>query len=353
MAGPLSAAWLPLAIGSLPLSDPAEAWAWTGKYLPWSPAWPQLPRRSYLEHMVVQFSEHFPSIAIDLDSEQVWVDRAQDLERDLERLYLAYLQNDWTYGAISSEYALGLHYLFDTEQVLATSPLMIKGQVTGPITWGLALVDEVGHPVLHNEVLADAVAKHLRLKATWQEQRLKAYAAQTILFVDEPSMSFFGSATVPLSRDQILMLLEEVLAGIEGLKGVHCCGSTDWSLLLDTSADVLSLDAFGYAESLALYPEAVSSFLDRGGTIAWGIVPSGPMIESETATSLLDRLHQAIGLLVEKGISRDKLLAAGWVTPSCGLGSLDRQTAERVLELTAEVSDQMRNQYVVSRERSL
>ncbi|MBC7260603.1 MAG: hypothetical protein H5T63_01205, partial [Chloroflexi bacterium] len=60
------------------------------------------------------------------------------------------------------------------------------------------------------------------------------------------------------------------------------------------------------------------------------------------------RLHQAMDLLVKQGISQDKLLAAGLVTPSCGTGSLDRYTAERILELTAEVSAQMRTRYMTT-----
>jgi len=341
-------AWLPTALGSLPLSDPGQAWAWTLKYLPQIPVWPQLPKRSYPENMYAQFAEGFPGIVVDLETERTYVDRTQDLDRDLERLYLAYLQNDLEYGVLSAEYAAGLHYLLNAEGTLNTTPVAIKGQVTGPISWGLTVTDQNRRPLLYDEIIADAIAKHLRLKAAWQEQRLKAIAPQTIIFVDEPYMSSFGSGFVSLSRDQVMTLLEEVFAGITGLKGVHCCANTDWSVLLDTSVDILNLDAYDYAESLSLYPDAVAAFLERGGIIAWGIVPSSPSVEGETVDSLVDRLHKALDLLVQKGLSFDKLLAAGLVTPSCGTGPLDAQTAERVLELTAEVSAQMRARYITA-----
>ena len=168
------------------------------------------------------------------------------------------------------------------------------------------------------------------------------------MFVDEPYMTSFGSGFVSLNREQVLTLLNEVFAGIEGLKGVHCCGNTDWSILLDTSVDILNLDAYQYARSLSLYPDAVAAFLDRGGIIAWGIVPAGPAVMSETADSLIERLHGAMDLLVQKGLSLDKLLATGLVTPSCGTGSLDPQVAERALVLTVELSAQMRARYVNS-----
>jgi len=357
MAGKFNSAWLPMAIGSFPLLDPAEAWGLVLKHTPRIPVWPQLPRRSYLENMYAQYSEGFPGIVVDMEKERTFVDRSQDLDRDLERLYVAYLQADIEFGSLSHRYASGLHYLLDTEGLLqgaaieaggssSTTPVAIKGQVTGPISWGLTVVDQNRRPLLYDDILADAIAKHLRLKATWQEAQLRPLAPHTIIFVDEPYMSSFGSGFISLSRDQVVTLLEEVFAGIRGLKGVHCCGNTDWSVLLETSVDILNLDAYDYAESLSLYPEAVNEFLERGGIIAWGIVPAGGSVEGETADSLTGRLQAAIDLLVRKGVPADRLLASGLVTPSCGTGSLDLNTAERVLELTAAVSAQMRARYV-------
>jgi hypothetical protein len=339
-------AWLPMAMGSLPVMGVAEAWDWTLQYTPQMPAWAQLPRRSYLENMYAQFSEYFPGIVVDLEAKRTYVDRSQDLDRDLERLYVAYLEDDLEYGALKPEYAAALHYLLNTEGLLPARPVAIKGQITGPVSWGLAVVDQDRRPLLYDDVMADAIAKHLRLKAAWQEQKLKAFASRTIVFLDEPYMSSYGSGFVSLGREQVQTLLQEVMAGISGLKGIHCCANTDWSVLLSTPVDILSLDAYGYAESLALYPEAVHAFLERGGIIAWGIVPAGPLAHGETAQGLVDRLHGALELLVRKGVARDKLLAAGLVTPSCGTGSLEPHNAQRVLALTAEVSALMRARYV-------
>jgi hypothetical protein len=351
-------AWLPTAVGSLPLPDPVQAWSSILKYLPQIPFWPQLPRRSYRENMYAQYAEGFPAIVVDLEAERTYMDRRQDMDRELENLYMAYLQNDREHGSISTNYAAGLHHLFDNPDILnssrradgeTSSLVALKGHVTGPVSWGLMVVDENRRPLLYDDTIADAVAKHLRLKASWQEARLKAIAPQTIMFVDEPYMSSFGSGFISLSREQVVTLLGEVFAGIEGLKGIHCCANTDWSVLLETPVDILNLDAYEYAESLALYPDAVAQFLERGGTIAWGIVPSSPLVKGETVESLVERLHVAIDLLVQKGVSKDMLLGAGLVTPSCGTGSLDPPTAERVLDLTAKVAAEMRARYVTGR----
>ena len=55
---------LPTIIGSMPHTDPEAACAQVEHYLRDVPAWPQLPKRSYLENMYVQFSQGFPSIVV-------------------------------------------------------------------------------------------------------------------------------------------------------------------------------------------------------------------------------------------------------------------------------------------------
>jgi methionine synthase II (cobalamin-independent) len=328
-----------LAVGSLPHIDPSTACQLTLNTLD-IPTWPQLPKRSFLENMYVQYSERFPGVV--LTHERIYVDRDRNLDPALEQLYVAYLMNDLEYAVINADYAAGLHCFLETD--LAQPPL-VKGHVIGPVSWGLMVADQDRRPVLYDDVLAEAVAKHLRLKATWMEQALCELAPETIIFVDEPYMSSFGSAFVSLNREQVITLIEEVFAGIEGLKGIHCCGNTDWSLLLSTTVDILNLDAYSYAEALALYPEEVSAFLERGGAIAWGIVPASSQVQEETVDSLIERFHQAIGLLTAKGLHSDDLLASALIMPSCGCGSLSIKTAERVIELTGQIAKALQERY--------
>ncbi|MCL7451985.1 MAG: methionine synthase [Anaerolineae bacterium] len=325
--------------GSLPHLDPKAACQLMLETMD-IPTWPQLPKRSFRENMYVQFSEGFPGIVV--SDEQIYLDRERDLDTELEQLYVAYLMDEPEFAAISAGYAAGLHQFLEMD--LRKVPLT-KGQLTGPVSWGLMVPDNKRQPILYDDVLAEAIGKHLRLKAAWMEKQLRGQADQTLIFVDEPYMSSFGSAFLALSGRQVIDLLEEVFAGIEGLKGVHCCGNTDWSLLLSTSLDILSLDAYDYAETLALYPEEVAGFLERGGIIAWGVVPASEQIAEETVDSLIDRFHAALGLLTDKGLHRDDLLASALIMPSCGCGSLELETAQRVIETTRDLSQALRERY--------
>jgi hypothetical protein len=333
---------LPIHVGSLPHEDAREACAALRANFHDLPGWPQLPKRSFLENMYVQFSEGFPGLV--LEGERIYVDRSRDLSADLERLYTAYLESDLDRYALTPSYAAGWVEWSKGEFDRCRA---VKGQVTGPVSWGLTVLDQDRRPILYDEVLADAAAKHLRLKAMWQERQLRRFHPTTIILLDEPYMASFGSAYVALTRERVVTLMEEALGGLEGLKGVHCCGNTDWSVVLSSPIDILSFDTYDYAESLSLYAKEVKDFLRRGGIIAWGIVPrTREGLVRETPRSLVGKLLEAMDLLVDKGIDLDDLLASSLISPCCGLGSLMVEDAERVLELTAAVSREMRGRYL-------
>jgi methionine synthase II (cobalamin-independent) len=334
---------LPTIIGSMPHTDPQAACSAIIHYLKDIPAWPQLPKRSFLENLYVQFSQGFPGVVV--EENRIYVDRSQDLDKPLEELYAAYLENNADKYPISPDYAAGLYSFLALENL---SPRAVKGQITGPVTWGLTVTDVDKRAIIYDDVLGDAVSKLLRLKASWQEKKLSQISKNTIIFVDEPYMAAFGSVGVMLSKERIISLLEEVFGGISGLKGVHCCGNTDWSVLLDTSADILSFDTYNYAQSLSLYPSEVKKFLDRGGAIAWGIVPNDEQsLAKESAASLNDRLEEAMAPFTRKGVRFKQLIEQGLLTPSCGLGSMtNEEAASRVLELLAGLSIRIRKRYM-------
>jgi len=334
---------LPTAIGSMPQTDPKEACSVVAKYLPDLPAWPQLPKRSHLENMYAQFSEGFPGLV--LEGDKIYVERSADFDSQLEQLYnAASADNPDDYG-ISTEYAAGLHAFLTLKE---RHPGMVKGQVTGPISWGLCVTDRERRGILYDDLLAEALAKFLRLKAIWQERFLSQVSPNTVIFVDEPYLTSLGTAFVAIPNEQVTTLLEEVFSGIEGLKGVHCCGSTDWSLLLKSSTDILSFDTYNYADSLSCYPAEVKAFIERGGSIAWGIVPNEEeALAGESIASLYDRLGEAMAPFTREGIPFKQLVAQGLLTPSCTLASLSAEAGVRALELLAELSARMRSKYSV------
>ncbi len=333
---------LPTAIGGMPQADSGEACSIIMKCLPDIPVWPQLPQRSSKEDMVIQFSEGFPGVVI--EGNRIYIEPSLDFENALERIYNDCERDASHEYGISPEYAAGFH----TFRSRATGSKMVKGQVTGPITWGLRVTNRDGLGILYDDNLSETAAKFLRLKASWQENILREIAPNTIIFIDEPYLVSLGSVFTPIPEEKVPVLLEEVIKGIKGIKGLHCCGNTNWSVLLDTPIDILSFDAYNYASSLSTHSDKVKLFLERGGNIAWGIVPNEEgALAKESLSSLRDRLEEAMSPFTRDGVKFRQLIAQGLITPSCGLESLSPEAAVQALEFTGKLSRELRSRYTV------
>jgi methionine synthase II (cobalamin-independent) len=245
------------------------------------------------------------------------------------------------------DHAAGLYALLEQSGL---KPKAVKGCITGPLSWGMTITDENRRSILYHDTLGDDVPRFLKLKAAWEENQLRKISQNTIIFVDEPIMASYGSivAAGPLSRpEKIIAMINEVYDGISGLKGVHCCGNTDWSILLKTKMDILNFDAYAYAGSLALYPDEVKKFIARGGCVAWGIVPNHTEpLAKESVASLKDRLLEAMAPFTRHGLSMKDLARQSLLLPCCGLNALTEDCTEQALKLLTELSMEMRKKYI-------
>ncbi len=333
-------------IGSFPHKDEKEVCNFVLQNFPEIPFWPQLPLRSFLEGMVVQYSEGFPSFRLNEKEQKAWVDTSQGFDREVERFYQSLENKELKPFRISEDFAKGLRLIEDLRSGDHQKKIKyIKGQITGPITFGLSLTDPERKSIFYDPTLKEILINHLSLKAQWMETRFNDLlpGIKTILFFDEPSLSSYGSAFSSLNREDVVFSLNECLKGLKGLKGVHCCGNTDWSVLLSTDIDILSFDAYGYLETLSLYSKELNAFLERGGILAWGIIPTNEEILKEDAQSLIKRFKEGIKILSKEGIDPN-LLQRAILTPSCGTASLSIPLSERVCRVTAEVSKRLRGE---------
>jgi hypothetical protein len=233
---------------------------------------------------------------------------------------------------------------------LAETPRAVKGQVTGPFTLGTAIKDLSGAAIFHDDTLRDMVVKMLSMKARWQVEQLASKGFPVIFFIDEPALTGFGSSEfISISREVIVDCLSELVGTIRhagGLAGIHVCGNTDWSMLMETGADLLSFDAYTYFERLILYQDAIVEFINEQKYLAWGIVPTtlADTIEKETVISLTNQFRNQVERLADLGIDPAVVLRQSLITPSCGTGALTPGYAEKVLKMTRGVSDKIRKE---------
>lgn len=351
--------FLATGIGSMPFIDPDYAVEVSLKRLMEAPIWPQLPKLGMYEQMEIQYSEGIPCAVIDAEKKRLYFNTAQDYSELFAVFYEGYMTamdpeagtGDCSELAISEQFSKGIYAL---EKRLARNTgkvPFIKVQTTGPCSFALTIVDQNKRAIYYTEEFRDIIVKALAMKCRWQIQKFAPYAERIICFIDEPILSAFGSSTyVSVTREDVVALLREVIDAVHadnGIAGIHCCGNTEWSMVIEAGVDIVNFDAFGYGETVALYPEAVKMHLDRGGVLAWGIVPTSAAIRQQTAETLRAHLEKMMDNLAAKGIDKKQIAAQAMLTPSCGTGSMDPKDAEKVFETLEELSRVMREKYKI------
>jgi hypothetical protein len=297
------------------------------------PFWPQLPKLSFHEFMIPQYSEGMPSVKIDENKERIWIERDSD---DLTVFYEHYTEDMKI--PISDMYARGLHTFVDHMKGNRSS--LLKGHVTGPLTFTLGLRDSAGKLIYYDEELREISLLVLKAKIRWQMELLKLFADKVILFIDEPILSALGTSSyIGVNPGEVVRLLKETSDTITetgGIPGIHCCSKADWPLVIQSGVRIISFDAYDYIGTISLYPEEFSGFLKNGGYLAWGIVPTTESIRDEDTDSLQRRFDTGVET-VSGSLPRDLLLSQILLTPSCGTGSLTVEETIKVFRFLVEL----------------
>ncbi len=342
-------------IGSLPYLFPEEALALVFTALPDIPNWPQLPQQGKQEHFVHQFLQPLVDCGMLTTKGDRWVfntSRENNAEC-MTDFYTTCLPAEEGNGEClqtflpSPEAATGFHaFLARAQSGGLKKARYVKGQIVGPLTVALELKDQLGRPAYYQGDLRDIIVRTLALSARCQAAALSGFGCIPIIFVDDPAIRAYGSRLhLALSREMIIEDLNIIFSAIQSekaLAGIHSCEAVDWSLLMESQVQILSLDAYRFGASLIPYAPEVQHFLERGGVIAWGIVPTLDDPFCESVESLLMRLNALWNDLFSKGLDRKTLLRKSMITPACGTGLLTKDRARRIYRLTNELSQHLR-----------
>ena len=352
--------FLATGVGSMPFTNSDHAVDTAMSRLSECPFWPQLPQLGLNEQMDAQFSEGMPCLMVDRENERIYFDTSGDYSETFAEFYEAYLlamdpdegTGDCSAMAVSQDFAQTIPVFENRLQNIDGKLPFVKMQTTGPITFALNTVDENKRSIYYNEEFRDVIVKALAMKCRWQIQKFRGFADNVICFIDEPILSAFGSSTyVSVQREDIVTLLAEVIDAVHAdgaIAGIHCCGNTEWSILVDAGVDIVNFDAFEFGESITYYPESIQELFDRDGMLAWGIVPTSAEIQQQSVETLAPRFDNLIDQLASKGIDRQTIVNNAIITPSCGTGSMSPDQAELVFDLTQALSSTMRAKYAQS-----
>jgi len=308
------------AIGSLPHRDAHAAAALVLRCLPEFPAAPQLPRRCALEGVVAQWIGVVPGVDVDLDGSMA-------LAGDLDPL--APLHPVFTSAAHA-----GLLTFLDVAAAQPRPPRLVKVQVAGPLTLGVALT-EAGMAAELAFPLAARVAR------AWSRALTDLVAtrlpdAACVCFFDEPALVRWRDTEGPIDREVAIDLLSTALAA-PAVSGLHVCGRGDLRLALDAGPHIVHLDVAMLDLADAVW---LSRYLDGDGWVAWGAIPTHKPV-GEQSQPLWKALLDAWCELTRRGCDPVRLRSQALVAPACGLAGHGASQAERAMLLAREIGDRV------------
>lgn len=313
-------------IGSLPHGDVDEAIAFVLRHTPFLPAAPTLPRVDPTELMVPQGLWGVHGVEVHDDGTCSVPDPgALDPAAELGDRSLS-----------GRPFASWRRFL----DVVAGRDEPIKLQLTGPVTLGLVLVD-AGVPAHIAFSVAGRVAS-MRAQDLVDLADAKAPGVERVVVFDEPGLVGGQRDDLPLPADQVIDVLSGALASIEhrALTGVHVCGPTDWRLVLAAGPGLLSLPVGANVTGSA---STINAYLERGGWIAWGAVPTDGPLGEQTSRSWR-HLSMQWCELVQNGCDPALLRRHALVTPVCGLATHDETQAGHVFDLTVQIAEKIHDQ---------
>ena len=211
--------------------------------------------------------------------------------------------------------------------------------------------DAAGKPVIFNEAIKEITVKTLALKALWQikEFRKSSLKSTPVIFIDEPGISktssYYNSVDKKEEIFSMLKIISDNIKKFDALSGIHCCGKTDWGSVIDTDTDIINFDAYFYSENVQNYSEKLKIFLQNGGFLALGIVPTIDLeaLSSLNINILYKKFEEAINIL-SKDIDKNLIIEQCFITPGCGCGSLSIDLAKKASILTKELSQTLKKE---------
>ena len=272
------------------------------------PFWPQLPNISFYEDMYAQTSQNFPGIVIDPDGERISFNNAK-FEEELGE-YSQRMAESETF-TLSQSYS-AVYHRFLAENLQDYS--VIRGQVTGPVSFGFRVTDENSKPIIYNEGVRALLFDFIQRKANLQYWQLKEKNQNAFVWLDEPGLGWVFSGLSGYNDVQAKQDYQGFLARLDGPRALHLCASINLPYLLELGIELLSFDAYQMELMPKGYTNAVADFLRNGGIIAWGIVPT----DSESLTK-------------ETPETLAKLLSSYWEVVSLNTGLSTKQIAEQTL----------------------
>jgi hypothetical protein len=330
---PFVAAGAVTGIGSLPLTSISSAIRSVAEFSPEVPFWPQLPQLSERESIVGQGLGVVEELIEPRNEGYGYQVKEGRLDSVLEILHRSSGElapaNAAGFGAFEEALSSGLF----------SSAVAVKGQIEGPITLSAYLFHQ-GRPFLSDPALFAAIAFHVSQIIAWQIDRLKSAGLPVLLFVDEPALCLEPVPNAVPEKHRLKALAATLSDARRrgAYAGLHCCAARPFERMCRVNPDIISFDAHEGLDSFFADWRALD-FVQQGGTVAYGIVPTRPGLNAVDSASIFIRWLKAASLAGDP----QKFAQHAMITATCGLGLLDTSSVAESFSVAHSISKLIRS----------
>jgi hypothetical protein len=160
-------------------------------------------------------------------------------------------------------------------------------------------------------------------------------------WLDEPGLGYAFSGLSGYNEQQAKNDYHDFLEGLEGPKGLHLCADVNLPYLLELGVEILSFDAYQIEFMPKEYASSVAEFIQGGGIIAWGIIPTESTILAtqipETLATILSNYWEVIAQ--NTGLPLNQITEQALVAPArCCLKDMSQVTTATEVAEKCQVS---------------
>lgn len=221
----------------------------------------------------------------------------------------------------------------------------------GPFTISQLLMSSAESQVLADKSYRKLFIQAVCVKALWMIEKIKEYSPKSvpIIMLEEPLLCRLGelkrtdeNVTAELVTHLLVRVIEK-LKDAGALVGVHCQEKCDWKVPINAGVDIISFDAYNNPNNLSILPYDIGTFINEGGKINWGIVPtiSESIVKSLSVDYVNKRLLATMDGLIFAGVDRNKVYDSAIVSVQGDLEKLPLIFAEKALMLSTQLAKKL------------
>jgi hypothetical protein len=210
--------------------------------------------------------------------------------------------------------------------------IAIRGQLIGPVSFGFRVTDENDRPIIYNDEVKTILFDFIQRKINAQYRELREKNRNAFVWLDEPGLGWVFSGLSGYSDIQAKQDYQGFLSGLESVKALHLCANVNLPYLLGMGTELLSFDAYQMELMPRGYAKSVAEFINYGGILCWGIVPTdSDSLSMQTPQSLVNLLTGYWKVVSENtGMPLKQIAEQALITPArcclkniCQVGASD------------------------------